>query len=81
MLHQQPHPRPQPSHMGSSKNVCREPTLVIICSLLGGLEWDREYRHYRAEGDAGFQYVEICEDVNNHGEIEAELRVLGYEYQ
>ena len=67
--------------MAGPANVRREPSLAIICSLMRGLEWDREYCHSRAQGDAAGQYVEIREDVNHHREIEAELRALGYEYK
>ena len=58
----------------------REPSLVIIRSLMRGLELDREYPHSRAQGYPAPQYVEIREDVNHHREIEPELRALGYEH-
>ena len=66
--------------MASPKNKTKEPSLAIIRSLMRGLEWDPEYRHSRAQGDAAPQYVEIREDVNHRREIEAELHALGYEH-
>ena len=77
--HQQPQAQPQPSPMASPKKVRLEPSLAIFCRLMRGLQWDPEYRHSRAKGDAVPQYVEICEDVNHHAEIETELQALGYE--
>ena len=54
--------------------------MAIIRSIMRGLEWDREYRHSRPQGEPAPQYVEIREDVNHHREIEAELQALGYEH-
>ena len=66
--------------MASPEHATRMPSLAIICSLMRGLEWEREYHHSRPQGEAAPQYVEIREDVNHHREIEAELQALGYEY-
>ena len=55
--------------MGSPKNVRREPSPAIIYSLMRGLEWDREYRHCRSQGQASPQYVTIREGVNHHRKI------------
>ena len=66
--------------MASPNNVRRETSVAIIGSLMRGLKRDREYRHFRAKGDAAPQYVEIREDINHHREIEMELQALCYEY-
>ena len=58
----------------------RKPAQAIIRSLMRGLGRDQEYRHSRPQGEAAPQYVEIREDANHHGEIEAELPALGYEH-
>ena len=55
------------------------PGLAVIRNLRG-TEWDREYRHSQAQGEAAPQYVEICEDVDHHREIKRELQALGYKY-
>ena len=62
--------------MASPKNMRQEPSLPIIHNLMRGLEWNREYRHSRAQGDATPQYMEIREDVNHHRGIETELKAL-----
>ena len=54
--------------------------MAIICSLMRGLEWDREYRHCRPQGEAAPQCVEIRGDVSHHCESEAEHQALCYEY-
>ena len=66
--------------MTSPKQMRQERSLELTGSLRRGLEWDREYRHSRAQGEAAPQYVEIPEDVNHHREMDTELQVLGYEY-
>ena len=62
--------------MASPKHATSVPSLAIIRGLIGGLDWDREYRHSRPQGEAAPQYVEI----RNHREMEAELQAVGYEY-
>ena len=66
--------------MASAKNLRREASLAIVPSHMRGLEWNLEYRHSQAKGDAAPKYVEIPEDVNHHREIETELQALGYEH-
>ena len=66
--------------MASPKNMRREASLAIIRSVMRVLQWDREYRHYRAQQDAALQYLEIRKDVKHHREIKAELQTLGYKH-
>ena len=84
LLHQQPprHPQPQPSPSTSCKSVCWVHSLAINRGFMRGIEEGWEFRHSRPEdGVRAPQYVEICEDVSHHREIEAELQALGYGYQ
>ena len=68
--------------MTSPERVRRDAKLASIHTPMRGLKEGQEFRHSRPQGGVRApQYVQFRKNVTNHGEVEAELQALDYEYQ